>query len=140
MASSKKPSSTSAPSDLELQILSVLWRRGASTARELLTELPDGKARAYTTVLSMMQVMQKKGLLDVGSRRGLANVYHPLVSRRQVLKPMMKGMVKKVFGGSPSAAVAQLLDADSINSDELDEIARMVKDAVATRRKGEAKK
>ena len=51
------------PSDLEMQVLSVLWERGPSTAREVLEAMPDGKKRAYTSVLSVMQVMEKKGLL-----------------------------------------------------------------------------
>ena len=53
---------TSKPSDLEMQILSVLWDRGASTAREVLKAMPDGKQRAYTSILSVMQVMEKKAL------------------------------------------------------------------------------
>lgn len=132
MSSSKLP--TSVPSDLELQILSVLWQRGPSTAREVLEELPDGKARAYTTVLSVMQVMQKKNLLDVGERRGLAHVYHPSVTRRQVLGPVLRGMIQKVFGGSPSAAVEQLLDAAAVNEDELAEIRRLVDEAATTKK------
>ncbi|MHC4355823.1 MAG: BlaI/MecI/CopY family transcriptional regulator, partial [Planctomycetota bacterium] len=39
------------PSDLEMQILSVLWENGASTAREVLEAMPDGKQRAYTSIL-----------------------------------------------------------------------------------------
>ena len=51
------------PSELELQVLAVLWREGALTAREVSACMPDGKARAYTTVLSVLQVMEKKGLV-----------------------------------------------------------------------------
>ena len=51
------------PSDLELQILSFLWEKGPSTAREVLEAIPDGKKRAYTSILSVMQVMEKKGFL-----------------------------------------------------------------------------
>jgi len=107
------------PSDLELQILATLWERGPSTAREVLGALPDGKDRAYTSVLSVMQVMQKKGLLAVGERRGLANVYEPAVSKRQVLRPLLHGLVQRVFGGSPAAAVEHLLDANAVSEEEL---------------------
>ena len=51
------------PAEFELQVLGVLWEHGPSTVREVLERLPDGKPRAYTSVLSVMQVMQKKGLL-----------------------------------------------------------------------------
>ena len=117
------------PSDLELQILTLLWQRGPSTAREVLGELPDGKQRAYTTVLSVMQVMEKKGLVEVADRRGLAHVYRPLVSRSKVLGPMMRRMVGRVFGGSPADAVAHLLDASAVDADELDAIARLIDEA-----------
>jgi BlaI family transcriptional regulator, penicillinase repressor len=134
MSPARKSSAPAAPSALELQILSVLWRRGHSTAREVLEALPDGKVRAYTSVLSVMQVMQKKRLLDVGERRGLAHVYRPLVSRRQVLGPVMRGMIKKVFSGSPSAAVEHLLDAAAVSEEELDAIVHLVNNAAAARK------
>jgi len=46
---------------LELQILSYLWRHGPSKAREVLESLPDGKRRVYTSILSVMQEMEKRG-------------------------------------------------------------------------------
>ena len=137
MKQSRKKVEPPAPSDLELQILSVLWRRGPSTAREMGEALPDGKSRAYTSVLSVMQVMQKKGLLEVGRRRGLAYVYRPAISRRQVLGPLLRGMVQKVFGGSPSAAVGHLLDATAVSDEELAEIRRLVNEAASQRAEGE---
>ena len=45
------------PSDLELQVLSVLWERGPSGVREVMEEIPDGKPRAYTTILTVLQVL-----------------------------------------------------------------------------------
>ncbi len=66
----------SQPSDLELQVLGVLWGRGAATVREILESLPDGKRRAYTSVLSVVQVMEKKGLVKRQRERdGLAHVF-----------------------------------------------------------------
>ncbi len=56
------------PSRLEMQVLSVLWQRGASSVREVLAVMPDGKARAYTTILSVMQVMEKKGSSPMSPR------------------------------------------------------------------------
>ena len=89
------------PSELELQVLAVLWERGPSSVRAVQEALPDGKDRAYTTVLSVMQVMEKKGLIG-HSQQGQANVYHTLVKRGQVLRPMMRELIRNVFGGSPA--------------------------------------
>lgn len=115
------------PSDLELQVLSVLWDRGPSTVRDVLAAMPDGKTRAYTTILSVMQVMEKKGLLT-HERDGLTHVYQPKVKQKSVLKPMMKDLVRNVFGGSPAAALQSLLDVGSVDDAELAEIRRLIKE------------
>ena len=117
------------PSDLELQILSVLWRRGPSTVREVLEAMPDKKQRAYTSVQSVIQVMEKKGLLEHDRPPdNLANVYRPRVTRRHVLGPLLRQLVTKVFEGSPSAAVQQLLSATKISSEELAELRQFLDD------------
>ena len=124
-------------SDLELQVLSLLWDTGPATARQVLTAMPDGKARSYTTVLSVMQVMEKKGLLT-HTICGRTHVYRPAVTRKQVMRPMLRGMVTKVFGGSTAAAVQQLIDANAVSEDELHEIRDLLGDqADAGKKKGD---
>lgn len=118
---------TPKPSDLELQVLSVLWEQGPLTVRDLQDCLPDGKQRAYTTVLSVLQVMEKKGLVK-HTRDGLAHLYHPAVKREKVLKPLMGGLVKHVFGGRPSAVLQCLLDAEKVDDEELGEIRKLIAD------------
>lgn len=113
------------PSDLELQVLSVLWEQGPLTVRQVLGALPDGKKRAYTTVLSIMQIMEKKGLLD-HKRNGLTHVYFPKVTAKQVLRPMMRDLVRNFFGGRPSTAMQYLLSEGSVKQDEIDEIRRLI--------------
>jgi BlaI family penicillinase repressor len=82
------PKKSSQPSEFELQVLGVLWEHGPQTVRQVMERLTDGKARAYTSVLSVMQVMQKKGLLRVDKQRdGLAHVFRPKVSREQIVTP-----------------------------------------------------
>lgn len=115
----------SRPSELELQVLGVLWRQGAATAREVLEAMPDGKRRAYTTVLSVLQVMEKKGLI-AHTARGAANVYAPKATRRQVLGPLMRSLVNNVFGGSPSEAMMHLIRETEVTPDELDQMRRLL--------------
>lgn len=116
------------PSDLELQILTLLWERGPLPVRAVLESLPDGKDRAYTSVLSVMQVMEKKGLLG-HTAEGQAHVYHPLVRRRQVLRPLMRDLLRNVFGGSPAQALQCLLDSSRPDADELAEIRQVIQQA-----------
>ncbi len=118
------------PSDLEMQILSVLWERGASTARAVLEAMPDGKQRAYTSILSVMQVMEKKGLLK-HTNRGVAHVYSPAVSKRKIIQPFMHKVVSEVFGGRPSAMMQALLTETPVSDDELAQIHKLLAKAKA---------
>jgi predicted transcriptional regulator len=113
------------PTDLELQVLSVLWDRGESTVREVMQELPDRKRRAYTTVLTVLQVMEKKGLVG-HTREGLTYVYHPKVKRDEVVAPVMRTLLTNVFGGDPSAIVQSLVDCGDLDADQLKEIRRVI--------------
>jgi BlaI family transcriptional regulator, penicillinase repressor len=117
------------PSELELQILSLLWEQGPMSVREIREALPDGKERAYTTVLTLVQIMEKKGFVD-HKLQGQAHVYHPLVNRRQILRPMFRDMLKNIFSGSPAQAVQCLLDSAKLDDDELAQIKQILQDAV----------
>lgn len=133
---------TSKPSDLEMQILSVLWDRGASTAREVLESMPDGKKRAYTSILSVMQVMEKKGLLK-HTNRGVAHVYSPAVSKKKIIRPFMRKVLNEVFGGRPSAMMQALLTETTVSDTEMTRIQKLLEKADVSKpgdtRKGGAK-
>jgi predicted transcriptional regulator len=124
-----------APSDFELHILGTLWEHGPATVRQVMDRLVDGKDRAYTSVLSVMQVMQKKGLLGVAKQRdGLAHIFKPLVSRADVVRPLLRGLVTKLFGGRTHAAVQHLLDEDHVDRAEIDRL-RALLDEIEARQK-----
>ena len=135
----KKPAK---PSDLEMQILSVLWEKGDSTVREVLEAMPDGKKRAYTSILSVMQVMEKKGLLR-HTTRGTAHVYSPAVNKKKIIQPFMRKILDEVFGGKPSVMMQALLKETSISNNEMAQIQKILKDAKTTKsekdKKGEEK-
>ena len=120
------------PSDLEMQILSVLWDNGDSTAREVMEVMPDGKKRAYTSVLSVMQVMEKKGLLK-HNNRGTSHVYSPAVDRKKIIQPFMRKVLNEVFGGKPSAMMQALVTETSINNNEMKQIQKIIKEAKKTK-------
>ena len=123
------------PSDLEMQVLGVLWARGPSTAREVLEAMPDGKERAYTSVLSVMQVMEKKGLLK-HTRRGVAHVYSPAVSRNRIVRPFVHKVVSEVFAGKPSTLVQELLAEGSVSQEELTRIRKLLDEASSSKGSG----
>jgi BlaI family penicillinase repressor len=124
-----------APSDFELHILGTLWEGGPATVRQVMERLYDGKERAYTSVLSVMQVMQKKGLLEAKKDRdSLAHIFKPLVSREQIVGPLLRGLVAKVFGGRTHAAVQHLLDEEHVDGDEIEKL-RALLDEIEARQK-----
>lgn len=114
------------PAEFELQILGTLWEHGPGTVRQVMERLSDRKERAYTSVLSVMQVMQKKGLLQVADERdGLAHIFKPLVSREQIAVPLLRGLVTKIFGGSTKTAMQHLL-AETVDRDEINELRKLL--------------
>ena len=113
------------PSSLELQVLSVLWRSGPATVRQLLEAMPDRKKRAYTTLLSVVQVMEKKHLVT-HSRCGVRHVYHAAVKERQILRPVLRDLVRNIFGGKPARAMQFLLDETDVSDEQLAEIRGLV--------------
>lgn len=124
------------PSDLEMQILSLLWENGPLTARQVLETLPDGKQRAYTSVLSVMQVMEKKGLLT-HTTQGTAHVYRPAQSKKRVLKPFMQKIVSEVFAGRPAAMMQALLDETPVSDLEIKQMEQLLAQAKAKSTQGD---
>ena len=116
------------PSELELQVLGVLWDRGPSSVRAVMEAMPDGKDRAYTTILSVMQVMEKKGLVE-HTQQGQAHIYRPKARRGEVVGPMMKDLLRNVFGGSPAQALQCLLGGAPLGGDDLTEIRKVIREA-----------
>ncbi|MEM7013071.1 MAG: BlaI/MecI/CopY family transcriptional regulator [Verrucomicrobiota bacterium] len=110
-------SKSSHASPLELQVLSVLWANGPSTVRDVHSQVPDGRDRAYTTVLAVLQNMERKGLV---SRRasGKAHVYKAKKSESQILQPLVKDMINNVFGGNPGRMIEMALGAARLRESE----------------------
>jgi predicted transcriptional regulator len=134
---------TDKPSELEMQILGLLWRDGPLTAREVLNRMPDGKKRAYTSVLSVMQVMDRKGFLT-RTREGLTDRWRPKVKESQILEPFMKTVVSHVFGGRAARAMQCLLGGGDVDREEIEEIRKLLDEyagpSESAERKAESRK
>lgn len=110
----------------EWQIMEAIWTLGGSpTVREVLEfTFPDGE-KAYTTVQTVMNTLEKKNLL-VRKKVGLVNFYRPKQSRDEMLKAEMSSMLTRVFDGSIPALANSLLSLDDLNLDELDRIKELL--------------
>jgi len=127
------------PSNVEIQALSVLWHEGPSTVAKILGELPDGKDRAYTTVLTVMQNLERKRLV-VAKRVARAHVYRPAQPREQILTTATREFLTNAFGGRVDEAVLAMLSAGDLTPEEKTNIERELKRHKAMAAKKTAKK
>ena len=115
------------PTDQELEILKVVWQRGEATVREVFRDLSAQRKIAYTTVLTMMGILEQKGHLKktAGER---AYIYRPTKPQQQVVGSMVNEFVHRVFNGSARPLLVHLVEDPDIRPDELAEIEKLLKD------------
>jgi BlaI family penicillinase repressor len=113
------------PTESELEILQILWRKGNASVREVHEELLATKEAGYTTTLKLMQIMHEKGLVkrDDSSK---THIYQPAVSKEKTQKHLLNKMIDQVFGGSPGELVMQALGNHKASAEELEEIQKML--------------
>jgi len=117
------------PTPGELEILKILWDLGPATVRQVREQLnrQDRRQRAYTSVMSLMNVMTDKGWLT-RSAQGRAFLYQAAVDRQQTLGQAVGDLLGRVFDGAASSLVAHLLEQHSVSDQELAAIRRTIRD------------
>lgn len=109
------------PTEAELAILGVIWRRQAATVREVFDDLSQIQDVGYTTVLKLMQIMTDKGLLerDASVR---PQVYRATRPQKQTQRLLLRDLLDRAFSGSPGNLVLQALSMRKSTPEELQEI------------------
>ena len=109
------------PTESELEILGILWERGASTVREVHEILEQRKEAGYTTTLKLMQIMHEKGLLkrDASAK---THIYEANVSQERTQQQLLNKMINTVFNGSATQLVMQALGHHRSSQEELEQI------------------
>lgn len=114
------------PTDRELEALKVLWERGEATVREVCDAVSQtGEPLAYTTVLSLFQVMEQKGLVE-HRKQGKAYVYRPLVERKNTFRKLAGGFLDRVFDGAVDEYLVHALEGKKLSASELDQLEAMI--------------
>src|SRR5688572_14023062 len=132
-----RPASTH-PTDLELEILKVLWRDGPGPVRHVRDALAAaGRDSAYTSVMTVMNIMADKGYLRRAKdpRGGAGFVYHPKINEQSTTTRMLKDLLDRAFGGSAAAAVVNLLEAGEVDDEEL----KQLRELIARKSRGQRK-
>jgi predicted transcriptional regulator len=101
----RKPSQTLTPQ--ELAIMKVVWRLDNATVRQVYEALRERRAIAYTTVMTMMRVLEEKGYLEK-KLVDRAHVYRPVKPRQQVMGALVRDFVDRVFDGASDRLLLHL--------------------------------
>src|SRR5215469_10453352 len=118
----RRPSPTL--TEQELEIMKIVWQRDTATVRDVYEALLEHRKVAYTTVMTMMKILeQKKYLKKTAVER--AYVYRPTQPKRQVVGAMVREFVNRVFNGSAEPLLVHLVEEHNLSREDLEEIARL---------------
>jgi predicted transcriptional regulator len=113
--------------DLELEVMHVVWELERGTVRQVYEVLLERRQIAYTTVMTMMNILEEKGYLNK-SKEGRAYVYEPVRPKTEVISSMVEDFVTRVFDGSARPLVAGLLKDKRLSKRDLEEIATLIEE------------
>jgi predicted transcriptional regulator len=120
--------------EAELRLMKLLWARGDSAVGDLVAAIPDGEALAYTSVLTTVRILERKGYVR-HRQEGRAFIYSPCVEEHEASRSEIRHMMQRFFGNSRERLLLSLLGDDEIDPDELarlkEAIARAAEDAPA---------
>ena len=113
--------------DHELQIMKVIWERGSATVRDVYEELLKQRKIAYTTVMTVMGVLEQKGRLKK-SLSGRAYMYRPAQPQKEVVGSLVRDFVGRVFNGMAQPLLVHMVEDGKITENELDELKKLLKE------------
>ena len=112
----------------ELEIMKVIWELQTATVRDVYEALLRRRKIAYTTVMTMMNILEEKGYLKKRAE-DKAHVYRPAQPKAKVIRAMVQEFVERVFNGSAEPLLVQLVKDRQLSREELEKIARAIKES-----------
>jgi BlaI family penicillinase repressor len=116
----RRPSSTL--TEQELEIMKIVWERESATVRDVYEELLIKRKIAYTTIMTMMKILERKKYLKK-TQVDRAYVYKAAQPQRKVLGAMVREFVNRVFNGSAEPLLVHLVEEHNLSTEDLQEIA-----------------
>jgi predicted transcriptional regulator len=112
----------------ELEIMKVVWEIETATVRDVYEVLLRRRKIAYTTVMTMMNILEEKGYLKKRAE-DKAHVYRPAQPKAKVIRAMVQEFVERVFNGSAEPLLVHLVKDRHLSPQELEKIARAIKES-----------
>jgi len=109
----------------ELEIMKIVWERDRATVRDVYESLLERRKIAYTTVMTMMNILEQKKYLRK-SAEDRAYIYRPAKPKKQVIQGMVREFVDRVFNGSAEPLLVHLMEDRKLSTKDLDELRRMI--------------
>jgi BlaI family transcriptional regulator, penicillinase repressor len=124
MARKRSPALT----DAEARIMAVLWQQQTATVGDVVAALKKKRAVAYSTVQTILRILEMKGYV-AHEKIMRAFVYHPLVDEHQARRRALRQLLARMFNGSPSLLVLNVLEDEDIDPAELKRLKKLIEDA-----------
>jgi predicted transcriptional regulator len=111
--------------EVELELMTILWQLGGGTVSEVLERLPPSRPLAYTSVSTILRILEQKEVLTA-EKVGRGHRYVPRVGRDEYQTFALRDVVGRVFGGQPLELVRRLVDAEGLKPDDLEQLGALV--------------
>jgi predicted transcriptional regulator len=125
MARSKKTTIEKRLTDVELELMGLLWRLGEGTVSDVQAALPASRPLAYTSVSTMLRILESKGVVAT-RKQGRGHVYVPVIQKSEYEAHAVKDVVDRVFEGMPLALVRQLLENVPLSDEDVSELRSLI--------------
>ncbi len=111
--------------DGELRLMRVLWTEARATVSEVVELLPSERRPAYTTVLTLLRILERKGYVR-HEKSGRAFIYSPIVDRNRARRSAVKRLISQLFDDSPGLLLMNVLEHDEVDAEELMHLRHML--------------
>ena len=111
--------------ETELELMTLLWKRGEGSVADVIADLPAGRELAYTSVSTILRILEQKEVLTT-RKEGRGHVYTPAITKDDYESRTVHHMVERVFDGTPMALARQLLHTTQLSKEELAELKKMI--------------
>ncbi len=114
------------PTEVELELLRVLWDMGSASVRELHEVVSRHRPLGYTSVLKTLQIMTEKGLVE-RTEAGKAHIYHAAASQEETQNQLLRDLSERLFSGSAAQLAMHALAMQPASEAELEEIRKIIR-------------